>query len=457
MGSLQTMHNEDFYVQKKQKQLEYQKELDRQVNARKSVKLEPGSSMPSSLLQVELREVNQQIEEQQQPSNVGRYRKKYEIENHTNLLVNGSHVVGGVLQRDEAEILKRKKEQQRREMLEALQKQIDEKNAKKLENDRRELASATPIVPIRHVAKSPEVSPTPIKREPQPSEPVLLFNLEEAMKTEKTMESTDVFRKSQSVSLPREEENYEYLSQLCQKLIKEQEELKSKVTFQDSVIEKLQQSKGETPAPKRQQPPARRTSAQKLKQKQELERISEIEQKIDAARKRADERRNIKTRPEGRQINSRLERQTPRRVVSSTNGRVASQPLRMQSAVPKLTSEVELPPLLSAKSIEPVRSEVHKPAKFAEQIDLVRHDMHITSKFADQGELPLRHEAIRSSKLSDEFTGSSHFIYPNSEGHFDDELDKFMQSQVISRSPMLQSKFPRDVFTSKRGVGYTPS
>lgn len=440
LGNLQTMHNEDFYLQRKQKQLQYQQDLDKQVDARRSINGAPGSSMPSSMLQVELREVNLRLEEQQ-PGNLGRYRKKHEIENHSNFLVNGTHVLGGALQRDEAEILRRKKELQRKEIAEALQKQIEEKNALKQEKQRRELSSAQAAFPIRQSIRShdisPDFSPVPVKAVPKSFEPVLLFKLEEAIQPEKLQESRDLDRKASSASLPREDETLDYLSQLCQKLIKEQEELKTKVEFQDSVIEQLRKTKTEFPAPKhelsvaapktgtpaqrKQPPPSRRNTAQKLKQKEELARISEIEQKIEAARKRADERKNIKAKPEARATLSNLERQVPRRVASSTNSRVPAQPYRVQSALPNLTSEIELPPLLSAKTTEPVQKELSLPQR------------------------------------SDEFTGNSKFIYPNSQGHFDDELDKFMQSQVQSRSPMLQSKFPRDVFTSKRGVGFTPS
>lgn len=378
LGSLKTMHDEDFYTHKKQRQLQYQRELDQQVHSRRPMKADPGMSMPSSALHVELGEANQVFEEQP-VTNLGRYRKKHQIENHTSLLTNGTHILGGALQRDEAEILRRKKEQQRREMHEALQQQINEKNARNLR-----MSSAVPARPVQ----SPEFIVSPNKH----VEPVLLFNLDSATKTVEQANSqdlverrdnADLFRKSHSVSLPRDDETLDYLSQLCQKLLKEQDELKSKVISQDTIIESLMQSKMETPVPRRQ--PQRKTSAQKIKQR-ELARISEIDQKIEAARKRAENQRNVKTRIETKPSHSRLDRPTPPRNVATTNARPAVQSLRIQPFMPKLSNEVELPPLLSTLSAVP--------------------------------------------RAKDEVSGKSHFIYPNSEGHFEDSLEKFMHSSV---------------------------
>lgn len=402
------------------------------------------------------------------PVNLGRFQKKHEIENLSNFLVNGSHVLGGALQRDEAEILRRKKEQQRKEMTEALQQQIEEKKALKLANERRENSTPYAAAPIRQsdyptdatpaiammvpqsseLAKRTPQTSAPGRALPQASEPVLLFNLEEARQIDKTVEAPNLLLQTQPTPPSRDDDALDYLSQLCQKLIQEQQELKSKVLMQDSVIEKLTQpptpghksetstSKADTSSSKRQLPP-RRASAQRLKQKEELARISEIEQKIEAARKRAEERKHTKSKADKRATMSRIDHQTPQRAptstsaratsstnprtTSSSNARTPSVPLRLQSALPKLSTEVELPPLLSAKSIETMQI--------------------ATSPF----------------KASDEFIGSSHFIYPNSEGQFDDELDKFMQTQGVLRPSMFQPKFPRDLFTGKRGVEYTPS
>jgi hypothetical protein len=415
------MHDEDFYTHKKQRQLQYQRELDQQVHSRRPMKADLGVSTPSRTLHVELGEANQVFEEQP-VTNLGRYRKKHQIENHTSLLTNGTHILGGALQRDEAEILRRKKEQQRREMHEALQQQINEKNARQ-HNLR--MSSAVPVRPVQ----SPEFIVSPNKH----VEPVLLFNLDSTVGQDlaerREQDNSDLFRKSHSVSLPKDDETLDYLSQLCQKLLKEQDELKSKVISQDSIIESLMQSKIitdtyslervnptspqvpprhrptqptpqcmpkstgpyaskiETPVPRRQlQPPQRKTSAQKIKQREELARISEIDQKIEAARKRAENQRNVKTRIETKPSHSRLDQPTPPRNVATTNARSAVQSLCMQPFMPKLSNEVELPPLLSALSAVP--------------------------------------------RAKDEVSGKSHFIYPNSEGHFEDSLEKFMHSSV---------------------------
>lgn len=58
---------------------------------------------------------------------LGKHRQKYEIENHSYLGIKGAAVVGGVLQRDEAALLKEKKLKQQQEVKAALQMQMMEK------------------------------------------------------------------------------------------------------------------------------------------------------------------------------------------------------------------------------------------------------------------------------------------------------------------------------------------
>lgn len=58
---------------------------------------------------------------------LGKHRQKYEIENHSYLGIKGAAVLGGVLQRDEAALLREKKLRQQQEVKAALQLQILEK------------------------------------------------------------------------------------------------------------------------------------------------------------------------------------------------------------------------------------------------------------------------------------------------------------------------------------------
>jgi hypothetical protein len=307
------------------------------------------------------------FEESQADSNLGRYRKKHEIENHSGLFPNGSHILGGALQRDEAEILRRKKELQRKEMLEALQRQIDEKNLRKQQAEHRDLkvrtavrAQETALGPVAQpsLPKSFELNEPKELKMPNSSDPVLLFDISSARQAETT---TDMKLPD---ALPKDDETLDYLSQLCQKLMEEQEQLKSKVNDQDSLIEKLKRSRVESaPTTGKRQPPPPRT-AHKLKQKEELARISEIEQKIQAARMRADSRRAVKTKSVARATQAQLDRPTPRRTPASKHTRLTAQPMRIQSAVAKLTGEVELPPLLSALSEELFHDEVKGSSRF---------------------------------------------------------------------------------------------
>lgn len=58
---------------------------------------------------------------------LNKHRQKYEIENHSYLGIKGAAVLGGVLQRDEAALLREKKLRQQQEVKAALQLQIQEK------------------------------------------------------------------------------------------------------------------------------------------------------------------------------------------------------------------------------------------------------------------------------------------------------------------------------------------
>jgi hypothetical protein len=343
-----------------QRQLQYLQELGKEFGSKPQ-------DMPT-----EFKEASTTgYEESQAESNLGRYRKKHEIENHYGLFPNGSHILGGALQRDEAEILKRKKELQRKEMLEALQKQIDEKTLLKQQSEHQSLQAKTAVraqqttlgsepVAQPSMPKSSKLNEPKSKelKTPNSSDPVLLFDLNSAQQAETTSDM------KQPEALPKDNEALDYLSQLCQKLIEEQEQLKSKVIDQDSVIEKLKRSRVESaPTSAKRQPLPPRT-AHKLKQKEELARISEIEQKIQAARMRADTRRAAKTKSGARATQSQLDRPAPRRTSATKHTRLTAQPLRIQSAVAKLTGEVELPPLLSALSEEFFHDEVKGSSRF---------------------------------------------------------------------------------------------
>ena len=140
-GHIYTMYQGDELVkQKKLQQKAYFQELTRQVQEKKEskpVETTQSNNFHENILmysgnfkdQISKLPFVQLEDEKKYP----RYQKKYEIENHSGINVNTSQVFGGVLQRDEALILKLKKEEQQREMQMVLNRQIQEKNRKKEE------------------------------------------------------------------------------------------------------------------------------------------------------------------------------------------------------------------------------------------------------------------------------------------------------------------------------------
>lgn len=133
--------NDEATKQKKIQQKAYFQELTRQVQEKKDSK-PTESSNPTIFYQENPLKLSGNFTNEMsklpfshidEEKKYLRYQKKYEIENHTGISINTSQVFGGVLQRDEALLLKQKKEEQQKEMQLYLNRQIMEKNMKKQE------------------------------------------------------------------------------------------------------------------------------------------------------------------------------------------------------------------------------------------------------------------------------------------------------------------------------------
>jgi hypothetical protein len=340
-----------------------------------------------------------------------RYQKKYEIENHSGINVNTTQIFGGVLQRDEALLLKIKKEEQQKEMQNILNKQIQEKNRKKEEekawNRKMELQEFDRIKEI-------DDKPNPSPRKEMESISITIINNEESINS-KTLPT-----------FTKEEENTGELKQLedvVKKLLEEKEELAFKLVQQEKKITEMQRKQTqdfesneliskndkndlEKPEkiekPKTRPPKARMQQSQdKLKAQHEHERakLAVIEEKLENARKKRLEQVKTKGAVKPRRISESQVRSESRNYLNK-NSRLKT----AVSPVPKNPIQTESP-------------------KINTKVDLDRHNLD-------------RHNL--------DTAGTSDFIYPDSEGNFrmEDEIDKFVNNYEKRESPLISFKSP---------------
>ncbi|CAG9314452.1 unnamed protein product [Blepharisma stoltei] len=204
-------------------------------------------------------------------------RKVYEFTN-----VNRSHIFGGPLQRDEAFLLKLKKEEQQRELQLCLKAQIEEKNRIK-EQEKKSLRN------FENIDTKPDQKET---------QEACHENLKSPIDTETSTAEQEV-AKSPIPALGSEVtiENLDYLNSLCKELKNEQEKLKGKIKDQENVIQELKTTNKEKPrtASVRNRTPSKRikispstSKPNKLKEQHEAEKakIAKIEERIANARKK---------------------------------------------------------------------------------------------------------------------------------------------------------------------------
>ena len=342
-----------------------------------------------------------------------RYQKKYEIENHTGINVNTSQVFGGVLQRDEALLLKLKKEEQQKEMQYILNQQIIEKNRKKEEEKawRRKLelnelekvkTGDTDNVSVASPRKFIENICSPIVKS------------SEISSNSKTLQ---VFNKEEE----EEVSNIESLNEVVKKLLEEKEALKYKVSEQEKKItelnkketqiyeengeafEKISKNEGEKPQkiekPKSRPPKSRIQTAQELKIKvqhdQERAKLALIEEKLENARKKRLEQSKSKFI------------QKPRRISEAQKRSDSRECLEKQSRIKTAASPIPKNQIFYAESPK---------TKQMQEYDRDNLDT----------------------------AGKSNFIYPDANGIFamEDEIDKFVTNYEKRESPLVNFKSP---------------
>lgn len=401
-----------------------------------------------------------------------RYQKKHEIENHLGLSINGSHFLGGALQRDEAAMLKLKKEEQQRQMQLVLKAQIEEKNKKALreresrlsfevqeedrvKKDRIEAKSeenlekspihsskfensnstnydrfqSTQMSSFEKPSSNLEKSPTPKISDYSSRSPKTMI----VFTDQKEAEEQPAFL-SPPISPKRDgkNESLDYLSQLCKQLIDEQEHLKGKIKNHEDIIENMRQTREE---PKRSQnssalrrkPPSKilipqsKANQLKLKQQHELEnaKINAIQEKIDAARRKKEQLHSSKTQDE-KAINQRQKANYIPKPRTVTNSRRISdvtevRPESGEDYTPNnqlYRLQSAFTPCLPPESPElPSSSQSKLMSKdFTPNIP---HDRH-SSKDSTPNIPHDRHNL--------DSAGKSYFIYPDSEGAFSGSL-----------------------------------
>lgn len=411
---------DDASKQKKIQQKTYFQELTRQINEKKDQKtvdvsqsINFSQDKPMSTLSNFSNDMQKLVleEEKKYP----RWQKKYEIENHIGINVNTSQVFGGVLQRDEAQLLKQKKEEQQKEMQLYLLRQIEEKNRKRLE----EQAS-------RRKAEEEELERHQFEEVPIPTakkeEFIFQAKKEEVSRMEENIFQPKITESPNSKTLTAfkpEEENTEMkvLAEAVQKLIQEKEDLRMKITEQEKQIKDLhtrpalkpeRESKSELD--KRRPPKARVNSAQEAKMKiqhdQERAKLAIIEEKLENARKKRMEQAKLKNNSKPRRIS-----EAKQRVESREN---LNKPSRIKTAVFPVQKHQNL---LADSPRVPV-----KPLHF------------------DESEL----KEVDYERGNLDTAGKSKFIYPDAEGNFtlQDEIDKFVTSYEKRESPLVNYKSP---------------
>lgn len=406
--------------QKKQlQQKAYFQELTRQINEKKdpkAVEVTQSASFGDKQLATsnnfsnDLAKFNFNEEEKK----YARWQKKYEIENHSGINVNTSQVFGGVLQRDEAQLLKQKKEEQQREMQLYLMKQIEEKNRKRkeenayrLKSEMQELAFVDKETENKEIVKSSLTSFKPEEFSSPKKEENVFFPVATESPNNKSL---------------KVEENIDLknLTDAVQKLIEEKEELRQKLSEQEKKIKDFQvkpalkqerDSKTDLDKETKKRPPKPRVaSAQEVKLKnqhdQERAKLAVIEEKIENARKKKMEQAKIKNNTKPRRIS-----EAQARVDSREN--LNNKPSRIKTAVFPVQKQMTL---LADSPRVPV-----KPQHFEEM----------------QKEIEIERDNLDTA-------GKSKFIYPDSDGNFvfQDEIDKFVTNYEKRESPLVSYKSP---------------
>jgi hypothetical protein len=403
--------------QKKQlQQKAYFQELTRQINEKKDPRpVEVTQSMnfgekhqtTSSNFANDMGRFNINEEEKK----YARWQKKYEIENHSGINVNTSQVFGGVLQRDEAQLLKQKKEEQQREMQHFLMRQIEEKNRKRLEDQA--YRRKTEIEELAKIEREENVEKTVGLSTENFSSPKKEENVFFPVVTESPNNKTGPV-------VVKEEENNELrtLSEAVQKLMKEKDELKVKISEQEKQIKDLhvkqplrpeRDSKSDLDKEHKKKPPKPRVaSAQEVKLKaqhdHERAKLAVIEEKIENARKKRMEQAKLKNNTKPRRISEA-------RVESRET--LTSKPSRIKTAVFPVQKQMTL---LSDSPRVPVKP--HHFEEVQKEVDQERDNL--------------------------DTAGKSKFIYPDSEGNFffEDEIDKFVTNYEKRESPLVSFKSP---------------
>ena len=413
--------------QKKLQQKAYFQELTRQVQEKKDKPIDPTQSTTFSGERNLMYSGNFASEISKLPfvaiddeKKYPRYQKKYEIENHVGINVNTSQVFGGVLQRDEAMILKMKKEEQQKEMQNILSRQIQEKNRKREEEQAWKRRIETEQVDW---SRSKDLDETPTSpRKPLEITSSPLLKPSEASTSSKTL---SVFNKEEEAV-----DNMELLNEVVKKLLEEKAQLASKVMEQERKITDLHKrnslnfeedfefpvksdnfrsSKNEKPErvekhektekPKSRPPKSRIQSAQEVKIKvqhdEERAKLAVIEERLENARKKRIEQ--TKTRAV----------QKPRRI-SDSQARVDSRETLVKA--PRIKTAASPTPKLSAFIAE--------SPKITTKPEMDRHNL--------------------------DSAGKSDFIYPDANGNYSmgDEIDKFVTDYENRELPVVSFKSP---------------
>ncbi|CAG9335506.1 unnamed protein product [Blepharisma stoltei] len=458
-GHIFSMHStEESRRQKQLQQKTYFQELTRQIQEKKedkpieafisskaSTQIEPSPST-STDFGSDLKKLPYPWVDSNKP--LPRYQKKHEIENHLGLSVNGSHFLGGPLQRDEALLLKLKKEEQQKQMQMILNAQIEEKNRKAQKE--KEARLSYEIQDEERIFKDREILKREEQQEKSP-EPKFLNTLT----TEAPPKSMIVFSTAKEVEEPQQQtfisppispkkevpnESLDYLSQLCKQLMEEQEQLRGKLKSQEDIIEDLKQSRDEPKrAPNnnnnsalRRKPPAKvnipptKASQNKLKQQHDLEnaKIAAIQEKIENARKKKAEQRESQVLAKQAEFRKRSETQQAKPKTVVNNRRISEVPeVRPDSReIYKQNNQIYRLQSAFTPTLPPDSPELPNSS----QTNFLVHEL--------SPKMPFDRQNLDSA-------GKSYFIYPDSQGSFNVGLG---QDNKLKESGHLSSFLQED-------------
>lgn len=412
LGNLMTAPESRESVIARQKQ--YFEELSRQVQEKKQVKETHEALNSSNRLSFELQTINEEL--RQERETLGRLRPKLDRDSQAS----GSALLGGLLQRDEGALIRKKKEEQQREIQDALRSQIEEKKRKKEEERQARIAEDMQQEKAiqeaqrklredfdRESGKSPAKVPPP----DSPKE-----SISQLFSTQTTIPPVP-----QSPKDRLQQEELERLNAQVQEMQKNNFELMEKLNEQNKLILQIRDQKqsreGAVPRPK---PPlvrggsnkdTRKVEDQKRKEKHEAEnaRIKAYELKIENARRKKEA------------------------MTHATRARQTSGLLRQLTYVPaERTSPMLVPRMQSAFAGGAVQTP-EEPM----QISKLQSSRVC---FGSMDSSPIHHQDLRQNL---DTAGTSEFIYPKPDGTFypsgHDELDKLIESenQKLRKSPSI--------------------